>query len=264
MPSSSVDDVMLRQTWFLYHLPPTSHEVRMQLTEKKASRALRSLGENTAYVSWKSASEKESNSEGRSIWHLKSFSREDESLAAEVVAFFDDRVCFVRGKANWCKAAVRWIGCDSHRCQWTQTEMTLMVSRLLQNSRREKDSQATTLVFKVPAHLADCGLDTVSLSIPPVKMNQFCKSIEESRPSEGDDFPVIRALQNFVQQTFHMNLQSFSLTKFTTPLAFVDHDGRVQPCKDLSILLNTITERLAERYVGTHENDDSLSSLEGE
>ena len=251
MSSCSVDDVMLRQTWFLYQLPPTQHEARKQLTEKNASLALRSVGENTSYVTWKSPNE-----DGRSIWHLKSFSREDESLAAEVVAFFNDRICFVRGKANWFKAAVRWIGCDDHRCQWNQTEMTLMMSHLLQNSSREKGSQATSLVFQVPAHLAGCGLDTVSLSIPPVNMNQFCNSIEESRPLGENGFPVIRALQTFVRQNFNMNLQSFLLTKFTTPQAAIDHDGRIQPYTDVSLLVKTVAERLAERHKGASANGE--------
>lgn len=255
MSTSSVVDVMQRQTWFLYHLPSTSHEVRKQLTEKKASRALQSLGENTTYVSWKSSNKKEINDD-YSIWHLKSFSRKDESLVAEVVAFFDDRICFVRGKANWYKAAVRWIGCDNHRCQWSQTEMTLMMSQLLRNSSREKDSQATSLVFQVPPHLADCGLDTISLSIPPANMIQFCKSIEESRPLGEDGFPVVRALQTFVRQNFNMNLQSFLLTKFNSPQASIDHDGRVQPYADLTLLVKTVAERLAERHKGTFENEE--------
>lgn len=253
MPPSSADDVMLRQTWFLYRLPPTSHAERKQLTEKRASRALQSLGGNTTYVAWKSASGVDTNDD-HSIWHLKSFSREDETLAAEVVAFLNDRICFVRGKANWYKAAVQWIGCDGHRCQWNQTEMTLMVSQLLQHASREKDSQATVLVFRVPVHLADCGLDTISLSIPPANMNQFIKCIEESRPLGEDGFPVIRALQQFVRQHFNMNLQSFLLTKFTTPQASIDHDGRVQPYKDLPVVLNTIAERLADRHKGVVED----------
>jgi hypothetical protein len=249
MSSLNVEDVMLRQTWLLYHLPPTSQAKRKQLTEKDASRALQSLGENTTYVSWKSAS-KEETIKDLSIWYLKSFSRDDETLAAEVVAFLDDRLCFVRGKANWYKVAVRWIGCDDHRYQWSQTEMTVMVAQLLRNSSQEKDSQATSLVFQVPTHLADCGLDTVSLSIPPANMNQFCNSIEESRPLREDGFPIIRALQRFVRQNFNLNLQSFLFTKFTTPQASIDHDGRIQPYKDLSILLDVIAGKMADRHKG--------------
>jgi hypothetical protein len=254
MPSSSLDDILLRQTWFLYHLPPTSHARRKQLTDKKASRALQSVGENTTYVSWKSAS-KEAKSHDYSIWHLQSFSKEDETMVAEVVAFWEERICFARGKANWYKAAIRWIGCEDHRCQWSQTEMTLMVAQLLRDSVREKDGPATTLVFQVPAHLIDCGLEIVSLSIPPANMIQFCQSIEESRPLGEDGFPVIRALQKFVRQNFNLNLQTFRLTKFTTPQASIDQDGRIQPLNGVSALVRIVAERLATRHGGFLGND---------
>ncbi len=245
---------MLRQTWFLYHLPPTTLGMRKQLTDTKASRALQSVGENTSYVSWKSVS-KETTIHDYSIWHLQSYSKEDETLVAEVVAFLEDRICFARGKANWYKSVVRWIGCEDHRCQWNQTEMTLMVAQLLRDSVREKDCQATRLVFQVPSHLAECGLDTVSLSIPPANMNHFCQSIEESRPLGEDSFPVIRALQNFVRQNFNLNLQTFLLTKFTTPQVSIEQDGRIQPYKDLSAVVKIVTERLADRHGGAYNND---------
>ncbi|GAX21217.1 hypothetical protein FisN_23Lu162 [Fistulifera solaris] len=254
MSSSSLDDILLRQTWFLYHLPPTTHARRKQFSDKNASRALQSVGDNTSYVSWKFAS-KEAKNDDYSIWHMQSFSKEDEMMVAEVVAFWEERICFARGKANWYKAAVRWIGCEDHHCQWSQTEMALMVTQLLRDSVREKDCSATTLVFQVPTHLTDCGLDTVSLSIPPANMNQFCQSIEESRPLGEDAFPVIRALHNFVRQNFNLNLQTFRLTKFTTSQALIDQDGRIQPYNGVSALVKTVTERLATRHGGNHEND---------
>lgn len=110
-------------------------------------------------------------------------------------------------------------------------------------------SKPMTLTYSIPSGSSISGLETVSLIVPPVAMLRLCKDIisfrqnqevlhksnilnvdEKMPPKKATDtIPVVSALQHFMNETFHINVEKFTLIRASSPAAVLGRDGRCKP-----------------------------------
>ena len=139
------------------------------------------------------------------------------------------------------------------------------------------------LTFQVPPTLCNEHLSTLSLTVPPASLTNFCECLEERRPrkrrrtesatnvdhDDGDDdddnelLPVLRGLQCFIQEAFCMNIRSFPLTKACCAVATLGNDGRLKLHEErftsdvLQELKRTVLQRIASQSLSFHDDDDN-------
>lgn len=106
-----------------------------------------------------------------------------------------------------------------------------------------------TLTFTTPRLIAEAGLDTISLTVPPQALwklyNSLCHceratkhssdSNQDIRPVEPESFPpIVRAMHCYILETFAIDITTFPLTKIVTSSATLGSDGRYKPSEGSS------------------------------
>lgn len=190
---------------------------------------------------------------------------------AAAVTSFD--FCLVRGTKSTYEAVFRWFeqttGCRIGRtpCPFSSEELALATSLWTHETAEKKP---LNLVFAVPSHLQDSGLKTLTVTVPPASLAQFCQSMENARPTatnEASSFnrnlPILQALQAFILEAFHMDIASFQIVKASCAAASLSSDGRCKPqqesslAKVLEFIYTTIKARSATLEETPEESSDS-------
>lgn len=101
-----------------------------------------------------------------------------------------------------------------------------------------------TLTFEVPSGPAgNAGLDTISLTVPPVALLRLCNKIMASEskssslrrncaghiPNKKKAIPIVSALQCCLRDIFHVRIEKFSLIRALCSAAVLGCDGRCKP-----------------------------------
>ena len=113
----------------------------------------------------------------------------------------------------------------------------------------EEKCKPLTLTYAVPSEFAGSGLDTVSLTVPPIALMRLCNDILQAKgkgnnsdltaqntdedghvtPSKVDTLPIVKGLQCFMRETFRINIETFSLVHGSCVAAVLGCDGRCKP-----------------------------------
>lgn len=101
-----------------------------------------------------------------------------------------------------------------------------------------------TLKYAVPSEIANSGLESIALTIPPVALMRLCNDILEARkrrnlsdttPSKSDEvdnvgfLPIVKGLQRFMRETFRINIEPLHLVNGSCAAAVLGCDGRCKP-----------------------------------
>jgi len=97
-----------------------------------------------------------------------------------------------------------------------------------------------TLTYAVPSELANAGLETISLTVPPIALLRLCHNMLQHQKNKNNgpinaDFkpvPIVQGLQCFLKETFRLNIETFSLVHGSCGAAVLGCDGRCKPLSE--------------------------------
>jgi len=155
----------------------------------------------------------------------------------------------VRGSKAVCNSILSWIestcGCRVSTKGFSPNPPDLaaiLAHWTIVNEKNTFVKRPLELSFSVPKHIT--GLRKLTLAIPQASLNSLYQAILQHQPkgssketarsqneqeiSEKDkkEIPVLRALECFIKEAFHIDIRSFGLTQLTAPHAVFDSDGR--------------------------------------
>jgi hypothetical protein len=119
------------------------------------------------------------------------------------------------------------------------------------------------LTFQTPSHIQEQGLSYITITIPPASVERLNISIAEILLPEPQQqrhklyskdeatLPTLQAIQFFLQNTFHIDITSFPLTRVScNDIGIIGCDGRIKlfslPFVDL--VLKGIQGMVDEKY----------------
>ena len=118
----------------------------------------------------------------------------------------------------------------------------------------DHEAKSMILTFSTPRIVSEAGLETISLTVPPLSLWKLYSSMIQSRNEihgaivrkensiENDDAvpyisaldslpPIVRAMQCYIMEAFAIDISTFPLTKVVTSSATLGSDGRFKPCE---------------------------------
>jgi Kinetochore complex Sim4 subunit Fta1 len=105
------------------------------------------------------------------------------------------------------------------------------------------ESKPLILTFATPKDVAEAGLDTITLSVPPQALWKLYTSIRDNQPETCKNnvvasrenvqqlqlLPMVRAMQCYILEAFAIDISTFPLAKVVTASATLGSDGRYKP-----------------------------------
>ena len=88
------------------------------------------------------------------------------------------------------------------------------------------------VTFAAPDNVASAGLSKLSLTIPPVAVARLLQDMRDHTPDtreQEEELPILRALECFILETYHIRIESCTLIRATSAAAMLGCDGRCKP-----------------------------------
>ena len=143
-----------------------------------------------------------------------------------------------RGSRTLCDTVMQWFestfGCvfgnQSFSPAPNQVAHALAVWTTLQLDRSNYN-RPLEVTFTAPDNIAKAGLSKLSLTVPPVAVARLLQDIQDNDTNAGEqqEIPILRALQCYVLETYHLRIESFALVRATSAAAMLGCDGRCKP-----------------------------------
>lgn len=147
------------------------------------------------------------------------------------------------------------------------TTLSSSQSKTSHSGKRRRTPKPLDLTFAMPEVVANKGLDTISLSIQPADLLKLYRDIEDRRPCHptkaGQDerleansdppTPLLRALQCYMVEVFHIDIRSFPLIRASSSAAMLSCDGRCKVHDEsfLPLVLYDVKVLVQKRFAKT-------------
>jgi Kinetochore complex Sim4 subunit Fta1 len=137
---------------------------------------------------------------------------------------------------------------------WISAEYHGKTSKSIGSKTDGGEAKPMTLTFATPRPIAEAGLDTISLTVPPQALWKLYNSLCQCQnvrtdaiavhDSDGDDSsreeplplpPIVRAMQCYFLEAFAIDIAAFPLTKVVTSSATLGADGRYKPSEGSAV-----------------------------
>jgi len=151
---------------------------------------------------------------------------------------------------------------------WTLAEHCHCSSSNASSSNTASPARPMEVAFTLPSMIAQKGLEKMTLTIPPSALLNLCKALQteqllqqQSESSSNTNhsnnistsnlvsmvymqqLPILKALQCFILETFHIDIRSFHLSRAACGLGALSCDGRCKPINPFYLYEFLITLR---------------------
>jgi len=144
-----------------------------------------------------------------------------------------------RGSKALCDTVMQWLestcGCVFGNQPFAptpnQVAHALAVWTTLQLNRSDSN-RPLEVTFAAPENIANAGMSKLSLTVPPVAVARLLQDMQENNPNsqqQQGDLPILRALQCYILEAYHLRIESFALVRATSAAAMLGCDGRCKP-----------------------------------
>lgn len=100
-----------------------------------------------------------------------------------------------------------------------------IASRAMGN--RSQSKRPLEIIYSFPSFIADRGLESITLTIPPLALTKLTASIPKHHNQKT--ILIKKALQCFISETFNLDLSSCAIIKASmSDYAVLGHDGRIK------------------------------------
>jgi hypothetical protein len=96
------------------------------------------------------------------------------------------------------------------------------------------------VTFSAPEAIASAGLEKISLTVPPIAIARLQQDMQKNS-ADGQELPILRALQCFMLETYNLRIESFALVRATSAAAMLGCDGRCKPL-DKNMLTTVLSQ----------------------
>lgn len=144
-----------------------------------------------------------------------------------------------RGSRALCETVMQWFestcGCVFGNQAFSPTPnqvshaLAVWTTLQLDSSDYNRPLEVT---FSAPDTVAKAGLSKLSLTVPPVAVARLLQDMQENNTNaqeEHQELPILKALQCYILEAYHLRIESFALVRATSAAAMLGCDGRCKP-----------------------------------